>query len=136
LGIGVSLGRESIVRVYTNDLAVAAAALPLMAWVALFHLADAAQTIAAFVLRAWRIATVPLAIFAIALWGVGLGGGNALAFNFLGSVPPWMQGARGFWIASTAGLVLAALALIAYLAWVLGRQQRSAPSAPLSPSAD
>ena len=31
---------------------VIAAALPLLAWVAVFHVADAAQTIAAFVLRA------------------------------------------------------------------------------------
>ena len=36
---------------------IVAAALPLLAWVALFHVADAAQTIAAFVLRAYRIAT-------------------------------------------------------------------------------
>jgi MATE family multidrug resistance protein len=134
LGVAASLGRGSIVGWYTDNPLVAAAALPLMAWVALFHLADAAQTIAAFVLRAWRIATVPLVIFAAALWGVGLGGGNALAFNLPGVVPASMQGARGFWIASTAGLVLAAVSLIAYLAWVLRRQARPV-AAGVTPSA-
>ena len=43
---------------------VIAAALPLVAWVALFHTADAAQMIAAFVLRAYHIATVPVVIYA------------------------------------------------------------------------
>lgn len=122
LGVAVSLGREGIVALYTSSPVVAAAALPLMAWVALFHLADAAQTIAAFVLRAWRVATVPLVIYATALWGLGLGGGYALAHNLPGIVPAWMQGARGFWVAATAGLCLAATALIAFLAWRLRRE--------------
>ncbi|MBL8301425.1 MAG: MATE family efflux transporter, partial [Ideonella sp.] len=94
--------------------------LPLLAWVAVFHLADAAQGIAAFVLRAWRIATVPVVIFVVALWGVGLGGGYLLAFDPLGAVPAALQGARGFWIASTAGLLVAGVALNALLAHVHG----------------
>lgn len=130
LGLAASVGRETLVSLYTDNVAIATAALPLMAWVALFHLADALQTIAAFVLRAWRIATVPLMIFAAALWGVGLGGGNMLAFNAPDGVPPWMQGARGFWIASTTGLVLAALALTIYLAWVLRKQSPRNHPAP------
>ena len=125
LGVAVSLGREPIVALYTGDAVIAAAALPLMAWVALFHAADAAQTIAAFVLRAWRVATVPLLIYAGSLWGLGLGGGYALAHDLPGIVPSWMQGARGFWVAATAGLCLAATALIAFLAWRLRRESGS-----------
>ena len=45
---------------YTNDPVIVAAALPLLAWVALFHFADATQAVAAFVLRAYRIVNVPL----------------------------------------------------------------------------
>jgi MATE family multidrug resistance protein len=97
--------------------------------VALFHTADAVQTVAGFVLRAWRIATVPMLIFVGALWGVGLGGGYALAFGGLSGVPDDWRGARGFWIASTAGLTLTAIALTALLAWVLARQQRR-PTVP------
>ncbi|MCK7498978.1 MAG: hypothetical protein MZW92_57015 [Comamonadaceae bacterium] len=81
-----------------------AAALPLLAWVALFHVADAAQTVAAFVLRAWRIATVPLVIYAAALWGVGLGGGYCAGLR---RRPAWCRrrctARRGFWVASTTG---------------------------------
>jgi MATE family multidrug resistance protein len=105
-----------------------AAALPLLAWVALFHVADAMQTVAAFVLRAWRIATVPVVIYAVvALWGVGLGGGYLLAFNWGGSMPdrPCTAHAASGRVDGRAGL--AASGLTALLAWVL-RRQRAAES--------
>jgi len=110
-----------------------AAALPLLAWVALFHTADAAQAVAAFVLRGYRIATVPMLIFAGALWGVGLGGGTLLAFDVLGGVPTTLQGAPGYWAAATAGNVVAALAMAAFLARVL-RRQRAISAAPAAPA--
>jgi MATE family multidrug resistance protein len=119
LGSTVFLAREAVVGVYTNDAAVAAAALPLVAWVALFHTADAAQVIAAFVLRAYHIATAPLVIYATAIWGVGLAGGYVLAFDVLVVTPPALQGARGFWFAATLGLVVAAIGLCALLPWML-----------------
>jgi multidrug resistance protein, MATE family len=118
LGGLVFFGRDAVVRLYTRDEAVVAAALPLLAWLALFHVADAAQTIAAFVLRAWRIATVPLVIYAGSLWGVGLGGGYVLAFNLPGAVPDALQGARGFWVAATCGLVLAGCGMSAFMHWL------------------
>lgn len=119
LAAGVYLGRHGVVGLYTADAAVAAATLPLLAWLVLFHICDAVQTVAAFVLRAWRIATVPMLIYAGTLWGVGLGGGYVLAFDLTGSVPPAWQGATGFWMAATAALVLTALAMAAFMAWVL-----------------
>lgn len=124
LGTLVALGREGIVRLYTSDEAVVAAALPLLAWLAVFHIADAAQTLAAFVLRAWKIATGPMVIYAVSLWGVGLGGGYLLAFDVLGGTPQWLTGAPGYWMASTAGLVVGGTALIALLAWAM--RQRAA----------
>jgi MATE family multidrug resistance protein len=126
LGGGVFGARESVLGLYTADAAVRAAALPLLAWVAVFHLADAAQTIAAFVLRAYKITTVPVVVYVAALWGVGLGGGYLLAFDVPGWVPASMQGARGYWIASTAGLVLAGAALSGFLLWMLHRAHRAA----------
>ena len=123
MGGGVYLLREPILGLYTREAAVVAAALPLLAWVALFHVADAAQTVAAFVLRAWRITVVPMLIYVAALWGVGLAGGYALAFDLPGRVPPALQGAQGFWSAATAGLVLAGAALSGFLLWMLRRQR-------------
>ncbi len=59
------------------------------------------QGVAAFVLRAWRITTLPMLIFVVALWGVGLGGGYLLAFDPWQVLPAALRGARGFWIAAT-----------------------------------
>jgi multidrug resistance protein, MATE family len=128
LGTTVFFAREAVVRIYTSNELIVAAALPLLAWMALFHFVDAMQIAAAFTLRAWRIATVPLLIYATSIWGLGVGGGYALAFNVGGDVPAALQGARGFWIASTAGLAAAATGLVLFLAWVLRQQRHAGPS--------
>ena len=117
--------REPILRFYTHDATVIAAAVPLLAWVAVFHIADAIQAVASFVLRAYRIATVPMVIYAVALWGVGLGGGYFIAFDTTGRSPASLLGAQGFWSSATAGLVVSALAMTAYLAITLRRQRSS-----------
>ena len=124
--------RHEVLSIYTADPLVVAAALPLLAWLVVFHVADAAQTIAAFVLRAYRIATAPLLIYAVAIWGVGLGGGYVLAFDTLGISPTSLRGAPGYWAAATAGLVLAATGLCAFMAWMQRhaalRPESSAPA--------
>jgi MATE family multidrug resistance protein len=131
MSLGVLATRESIVGLYTQDAAVVAAALSLMTWLALFHIADAGQAVAAFVLRAYRVAKVPLIILALALWGVGLGGGYVLAFDILGDTPASLRGAPGFWVAATAGLIVAAVALCAFLAWMLRRPQQASDPVPM-----
>ncbi len=130
VGSAVYLLREPILQIYTRDPAVIAIAAPLLAWVVLFHIADAGQTLAAFVLRAYRVATVPLLVYAFAIWGVGLGGGYAVAFNTTGWSPVALQSAQGYWAAATAGLVVAAAGLCGFLAWML-KQQHSDSLAPL-----
>lgn len=117
--------RQPLIELYTHDPSVVAAALPLLAWLALFHVGDALQTVAAFVLRAYRIASVPLVINVLAMWGVGLGGGYWLAFDVSGEVPETLIGARGFWAASAAGLWVAAIGLNGFLAWMLSERRRT-----------
>lgn len=105
LGAVVALAREPIVALYTANPQAAAAALPLLVWVWFFHLGDALQTVAAYVLRAYQVATLPMVIYVVALWGVGIAGGYLLAFH----APA--NGAVGFWQAATAGLLTAATLL-------------------------
>lgn len=124
VGLLLFVAREPIARLYTTDPAVIAIAATLLAWLALFHTFDAAQSIAAFVLRAWHVATVPMLIYIASLWVVGLGGGYALAFDVFGGTPVWLTGANGYWAAASAGIALAALLLAALLAWVM-RSKRS-----------
>ncbi|MEN9628600.1 MAG: hypothetical protein RJA10_1827 [Pseudomonadota bacterium] len=128
-GTLVFLGRQAVVGLYTSDPAVTAAALSLLAWVTLFHFADAGQALASFVLRAYRIATAPMFIFAGSLWGVGLGGGYLLAFNVTGWTPVALQGAPGYWAASTAGLALAMGLLLAVVAKVMREQMQGQSAA-------
>ncbi|MEO8835571.1 MAG: MATE family efflux transporter [Caldimonas sp.] len=125
LGAAIYLLREQVVGLYTANPVIVAAAVPLLAWVALFHIADAAQTISAFVLRAYRIATVPVIVYVVAVWGVGLGGGYVVAFELADVSPRWMQGAQGFWSMATLGLAIAAFGLSGFLAWKLGRDRRA-----------
>jgi MATE family multidrug resistance protein len=128
-GLAVLLLRGPIVRLYTPDAEVSGVAVGLLVWMLAFHLGDALQAVAAAVLRAWRIAQVPMLIHAVALWGVGLSGGYLLAFDPWGWRRAWpglatIEGAPGFWAAASAGLLLAGLALTSYLAWMLARMQR------------
>jgi len=126
MGAAVYLTREGVMHAYTDNDLIVAAAMPLLAWVILFHIADAAQTVASFTLRAYKIATVPVIIYATAIWGVGLAGGYVVAFDVTGLTPPALRGAQGFWAASTAGLTVAAVGLSSLLLWVLNRQRVTA----------
>jgi multidrug resistance protein, MATE family len=123
VGTSAMLARGPIIGLYTSDAAVAAAAMPLMALLAVFHFSDAMQAVTAAALRAWQVATAPLVINAVAIWGVGLGGGYLLAFDVLGGTPAGLQGAIGFWVAATVSLVFTAALLIALLLWVLRRKR-------------
>jgi multidrug resistance protein, MATE family len=128
MGTLVFLGRAQVVRLYTQDAAVIAIVLPLLTWVTFFHVVDACQMLASFILRAYRIATVPMLIYAGSLWGLGLGGGYLLAFDVSGRTPKALQGAPGYWAASTLGLTVAAVLLMAVV-WRVMREQKAASSA-------
>lgn len=112
--------RAPMARLYTGDAAVLAVAVPLLAWVAAFHVADAVQAIASFVLRACKIATLPMLIYAGSLWGIGLGGGWFIAFGRPDLMPEAWRGPLGYWVAAAAGLWAAAFGL----AWLMRRTLR------------
>lgn len=124
MGAAAYLSREQLLGIYTHDRAIIAAALPLLAWVMLFHIGDAAQAVAAFILRAYHLATLPMLIYVAWLWGVGMGGGFALAFDITGQTPRALLGAPGYWAAFTLGITLAAISLCGLLAWVFGVRRR------------
>ncbi len=122
--LAVFVLRPLIIGGYTPDPAVAVAAMPLVAIVALYHIFDALQVTTAFALRAYKVAVVPTVIYAVALWGVGLGGGYALGFDVTGTLPAWATGARGFWLANMASLMIAGVGLTTYLSRVSTRYLR------------
>lgn len=120
LGALVYWARAPVLRAYTDNPTIIAAAMPLLVWVWWFHVADAAQTVANFVLRSHRITLVPLVFYVTSLWGIGLGGGYLVTTSHW--APPELQGAQGYWAMSTAGLIAAGATLCGFLAWVHRRE--------------
>lgn len=117
------LARHLLVPIYSANPDVAALAVPLLAWVALYHLFDGLQSISLFLLRCFKIAFVPFLVYVVVLWGGGLGGGYWLAYEGLG---PWapMRGPQAFWITSTLALGSAALTLLFLLAQAVKVKRR------------
>lgn len=124
IGALVWFAREWIISLYTPDQQVASAAMPLFFFIAFYQLFDALQVGTAFVLRAYKVATVPTIMYAVALWGIGLGGGYLLGFDMLGGTPPMLQGAAGFWLGNSASLGLVGAALVWYLRRVQALRER------------
>lgn len=115
IGCIVWLAREEIVRAYTPNEAIMAAALPLYVFIAFYQLFDSIQVTTAFVLRAYKVAIVPTLMYAVALWGIGLGSGYILGLNPFGVSPHALQGAAGFWMGNSAALALVGAGLLWYL---------------------
>lgn len=115
LGLLVFALRDQIARLYTPDAEVARTAASLFIFIAAYQLGDALQCMGSFVLRAYRIATLPTVIYAVALWGLGLGGGYLLGFGRLGGMPAWTHGANGFWLANAVALLVVSAAFMTVL---------------------
>lgn len=114
VALAVWLLATQIASLYSSNIVVVALAASLLSWVALYHWFDALQTICSFVLRCYRVTLVPLLIYGVTLWGVGLAGGYVLAYNS----GPWgtaLLNAQAFWIAGSAALATVALLFLVLL---------------------
>ncbi|MES2073298.1 MAG: MATE family efflux transporter [Pseudomonadota bacterium] len=129
IGIVIWFSRSLILHAYTSNEIIIAAALPLFLFISVYHFFDAIQVTVAFVLRAYKIAVIPTIIYAVALWGVGLGGGYALGFDTLHISPPLLRGASGFWMANTCSIALVGFGLFLYLRVVQRRVSQTADGA-------
>ena len=118
LGAAIYLGAGPLARAYTTDAKVAAAAAALLSIVAFYHLADAVQAVMAQVLRGYKHTMAPMVIYALALWGVGLGGGYLLGLTDTFGPP---LGAAGFWMAGVASLAIAGAGVLAYFLRISAR---------------
>lgn len=105
--------RQPLAELYANSPEVVALSAGLLGWIAVYHVFDAAQALAVFVLRSFRITLLPLLLYSLLLWGLGLYGGYTLAYQGFG---PWaaQPSPAAFW-----GTAAAALGLAASVFWVL-----------------
>lgn len=121
-------GRSTILTVYTDDLQVAVVAATLLQLLPFFHVADAMQCISSYLLRAYKVAVIPLLLQITALTGVGLLGGWWLGFGpAAGTLEPLIErimpgapiGAATMWMMAFSGLSLSACLLFAWYAHVV-----------------
>lgn len=110
------LARAYIIDKYTSDLDVLALAVQLILFGCFYHVFDAMQTVSSFCLRGYRVTKLPMIIYGVMLWGVGLGGGYYIAFHETVFGAP--MGVYGFWSATSVGLLLTGLSLAAMALYV------------------
>jgi MATE family multidrug resistance protein len=132
--IALVVGRPVILAAYTDDAKVALVAAALLQVLPFFHLCDAMQCINSYLLRAYKVAVVPLLLQVIALTGIGLLGGWWLGFGpAAGALQPAIDrimpgaptGAATMWLMSLTGLSLAAVLLHAWYWHVVKAHRKS-----------
>lgn len=109
-GLLLWLAARPLIEAYTNDPAVRAVALGLIAYVAIYQFFDALQTVAGHALRAYRVTFVPMLIQTFCFWGIGLLGGAWLCYRWSPAL-----GVAGFWLAAVLSIMLAAALLLPLL---------------------
>ncbi len=114
--------RWQLAAVYSANPAVIALGATLLLATALYHFADALQTLCVFVLRCYHVTVMPLALYCALLWGMGLGGGYLLAYRGIG---PWgaMASPLAFWLMGAAALALTAGLFVVLLLATLKRRR-------------
>lgn len=114
----ILIARHPIASVYSRNPAVATLAAGLLAWVAVYHLADTIQCYCVFVLRCYRVTISALAVYSVLLWGVGLGGGYWLAYHGGAGMAPRPVPST-FWMTSAGALALTAVVFLVMVRRVL-----------------
>lgn len=121
--LALIFGQQAILRAYTDELQVAVVAAALMQIAPWFHFWDAMHCIGSYLLRAYKVAVVPLILQVSALTGLGLVGGWWLGFGpGAGSLQPVVDrlmpgapsGAATMWIMAMVGLALTAVMLFGW----------------------
>ncbi len=108
-----------IAPLFTTHPEVITAASGVLIWLSLYHLGDATQVMCFFMLRCYKITIMPLLIYCVFLWGVGLMGGYHLAYEGLALLNvPAMPSPKTFWLSNTAAVFAVCLCMLTLLNWV------------------
>jgi MATE family multidrug resistance protein len=121
------IANSMIASLYSTSPNIVALASSLLMWVAIYHLADSAQAVCAFLLRCYRITLVPLALYGVLLWGLGLYGGYLLTYQGLAGLVA-RPTPTSFWLASTLALAVVAILFLGLLWFAVRKSRRRASS--------
>ncbi len=111
---------KAIAQIYTQSPEVATLAAHLFLWLAFYHVADAVQVFCVFTLRCYGITVLPLITYTLLLWGLGLGGGYAVAYGLTEFTQPMLNwftpnSPIAFWQTGSMALYITSAVLIPVL---------------------
>ena len=112
----LALFAQPLAELFSKDAAVVLGASAVLVWVAFYHLMDALQAVSVFILRCYRMTFLPLVIYAIMLWGVGLYGVYVLAYQGF-AMWPAKPGVITFWATSSFALGMVSVAFVSLVLW-------------------
>jgi len=112
LAAGVWFCQNEIAGIYVKDPNVLQLTAQLIGLVAFYHFFDAIQTMCFFVLRSLKIVFIPFVLYTSLLWGLGLGGGFMLAYQY---DVLFFQSPSAFWLSSSTALLFVSLSLLILL---------------------
>lgn len=133
--LGLAAGKSTIISLYTDDMQVALVAAALLQLLPWFHVCDAMQCIGCYLLRAYKVAVVPMVLQVVALTGLGLIGGWWLGFGpAAGALSPLLSriapgapiGAASMWLMALLGLAFSACLLFIWYRHIAARFGRQA----------
>jgi len=111
-----------IAPLFSSNPEVVSAASGVLIWLSLYHLGDATQVMCFFMLRCYKITIMPLVLYCVFLWGVGLMGGYHLAYEGLEKLNwPAMPSPKTFWLSNTAAVFMVSICMLTLLNWVSRR---------------
>lgn len=124
LAVSLLTASSYVASLYSSNPAIITIAASLLGWVAFYHLADSAQAVCAFLLRSYGVTVVPLVLYGVLLWGLGLYGGYMLTYQGIAGFAARPVPAS-FWTVSTLALGLVALGFLGLL-WRAVSQSQAA----------
>ncbi len=107
LGVAILISRHWLATLFSSNPDIIALASTLLAFVALYHVPDSLQIMGMFLLRCYRITLMPLMVYSIFLWGIGLGGGYYLAYENSSTI--FTQTPKAFWLTAIISLSIVAV---------------------------
>ena len=123
VAIALYFARVPVISLYTSESQVIQIAASLLIFGVIYHVFDAMQTVGCFALRGYRVTVMPMIIYGVFLWGVGLMGGFFMGFHGEAFNGPW--GAFGFWGMTALGLILAGTVLASVALWTAHQRAKA-----------
>jgi multidrug resistance protein, MATE family len=127
--------RPQIAQLFSTHAEVTTTAAGVLIWLSLYHWGDATQVMCFFNLRSYKITVLPVLIYGVLLWGVGLMGGYQLAYEGL---PFWglaaMPTPKTFWLTSSVAVLASSATMYAVLQWVSRREIKKCQTLKTEPA--